>query len=434
MADTSISSQWGLEASLSWFANALHEALLVQAHVKISIASTVGRTPIRIMPLNVLAPLGFLRVGSAREPSDLMSIFCTLVFAISIINVNISPVLAMVEENTGQTDLVSDYSQSSFSLGLTDNLNGGEFTRNLYDNDPMRNVEVDSYVNLGDVFIPTTVWSLDVSSGAHLEHIASEAGTDLGGLLGSHRRYADLSPNFIRGFWTNKNSNRSLSSVRLQVANCGGVSRERSDLDFCNFDDKSTKHDSGSDKEATPDSGNGSINATNNSNDATIASESQSTLSQETQPVVEPGISSPMPAGQVHRGHRRHAVQTAPINDLTAPINDLPAPINDLPAPIDDPAAPVDDPTDPIVYLEPPDSPPSDPVFPIGGPAPPSDPLPILILTPAPPIPETSTEVMMMIGFGIMFLAMRGNSHNSLPRRVARAFYKINKRSLHQSS
>jgi hypothetical protein len=418
MADTSISSEWGLKAGLSWFANALHAALLAQAHVKISIASMVDRTPIRIMPLNVLAPLGRLRVGSACESSDLMNVFCTVVFAISIINVNLSLALAETEETIGQIGSVSDYSQYSFSLGLTDSLNGGEFTKNLYDNDPMGNVEVGSSLNLGDVFIPTTVWSLDVSSGAHLEHISSEASTDLGALLGSHRRYA--SPNFIRGFWTNKNSNRPSSSLRLQVANCGGVSRERSNLDFCNFDDKSTKHDGGSDKEAIPDSGNGSINATNNSSDATIASESQSTLSQETQPVVEPGVSSPMPAGQVHARHRRHAVQTAPTDDPTASV--------------DDPTTPVVDPMDPIVYLEPPDSPPSVPVFPIGGPAPPSDPLPILTLTPAPIIPETSTEVMMMIGFSIMFLKMRGNSNNSLPRRVARAFYKINKRYLHNYS
>jgi hypothetical protein len=424
MADTSISSKWDLKASLSWFANALHQALLVQTHVKIGIASMVDRTTIRSRPLNFIVLRGCLRAGSAREPSDLMSVFCTVVFAIIITNVNLSSALAETEETIDQTNSVSDYNQYSFSSGLTDNLNGGEFTKSLFYNDPMHNAEVGSSVNLGDVFIPTTVWSLDVSSGAHLEHIPSEAGTDLSVQLGGHRRYADLSPNSIRGFWTDKNSNRSLSTLRLQVASCGGNSVERSNLDFCNINDTSTTHGNGSDEETTPDNGNGATHATNISNDATIASNSQSTLSQETQPVVEPDATSLMPARHVHAGHRRHAVRTTPINDLTAPIDSVPT------AP-DDPTAPVDDPPAPIVYLGPPDSPPSDPVFPIGDPVPLSDPLPILTLTPAHPIPETSTEVMTMIGFGIMFLAMRGNNNNSFPRRVARALYKINKRSLH---
>ena len=423
MGGTSISSEWDLKASLTWFVNALHEALLVQTHVKISIVSMVDRTPIRIMPLNVLALLGCLRMGLALEPSDLMSAFCTVVLAISIINVNLFSAVAETEENIGQTDSLSDYSQYSFWLGLSDNLNVGELTRSFYDKDPFHNAEVGSSENLGDVFIPTTVWRLDVSSGAHLEHIASEAGTDLGVLLGSHRRYADLWPTSILGFWTDQNSSRSLSQVRLQVASCGGNSAERSNLDFCSIADKSTKHDNGSDEETTPANGNGATNATNNSSDATIASNSQATLSQETQPVVEPDVSSPIPAEYVHAGHRRHAVRTAPVDDPTAPI-DGPTPL------IDDPTTPVDDPTEPIAYLEPPDSPPSDLVFPIGDPLPPSDSLPSLTLSPAPPIPETSTELMMMIGLGIMFLAMRGNSHNSITRRVARAFYKINKRPL----
>jgi hypothetical protein len=428
VAETSISSEWGLKANLSWFANALHEAILVQPHVKISIASMVDRTPIRILPLNVLAPLGCLRAGSAREPSGLMNVFCAVVLAISIINGDLSPALAATED--GKTDFISDYTQYLFSSDLTDNLNGGEFTRNLYNNDPMHDVEVGSSVNLGDVFIPTTVWSLDVSSGAHLEHIASEASTDLGALLGRHPRYSDLWPKSIRGFWTDKSSNRSLSPLRLQVASCGSNSAERSNLDFCNINDKSTKHDNGSDEETTSDNGDGATHATNNSGDATIASNSQSTLSQETQPVVEPDVSSPPPAGQVHAGHRRHAVRTVPIYGATAPVDDPTAPVDDPTAPVDDPTAPIDDPAGPIVYFQPPDSPPSDPVFPVGDPTPPSDPLPILIPTPAHPIPETSTKVMTMIGFGIMFLAMRGNNRNSITRRVVRAFYKIDKRSL----
>jgi hypothetical protein len=166
--------------------------------------------------------------GFSSRTKRLNEFFFTLVFAIGITNINLPPALAETEETIDQTNSVSDYSQHSFSLGLTYNLKGREFTRNLFDNDPMRNVEADSSVNLGDVFIPTTVWSLDVSSGAHLEHIPSEAGTDLGALLGSHRRYADLPSSFIRGFWTDKNSNRSISPLRLQVASCGGNSAERS--------------------------------------------------------------------------------------------------------------------------------------------------------------------------------------------------------------
>lgn len=75
MGGTSISSEWDLKASLTWFVNALHEALLVQTHVKISIVSMVDRTPIRIMPLNVLALLRVLAHGVSSRAKRLNECF-----------------------------------------------------------------------------------------------------------------------------------------------------------------------------------------------------------------------------------------------------------------------------------------------------------------------------------------------------------------------
>lgn len=123
MAETS-SSRRDLTASLSRFAKLLHKLILKLMNVKISRAPTC-------------------------EPIGEITIFPIVVFAaIMIADVNLSPALAAAEETAGAGDSVSDYNQSSFLFDLTD-----DFTLNEIPG---------SDVNIGDVFIPTTVWNLEL--------------------------------------------------------------------------------------------------------------------------------------------------------------------------------------------------------------------------------------------------------------------------------
>jgi hypothetical protein len=101
-------------------------------------------------------------------------------------------------------------------------------------------------------------------------------------------------------------------------------------------------------------------------------------------------------------------------------------------APIDDPIAPIDDPIAPIDDGGSLGSSSSDPVVSISNPGPITDPLPIF--PPAPvssPIPETSTEVMFIIGFGIVALASRRRALNSIKHDLVETLYKIAKRPFH---
>ena len=217
----------------------------------------------------------------------------------------------------------------------------------------------------------------------------------------------------IGSSWADKNSygafgQTSFASLRLQAANCGGNSAERSNLDFCNINSNSTKRHSDSSDE-TGDNGSGNAIAADNSAGAIVGSNSPSAFSQEP-PTAD--LSPPM-RGNVHARNRRHPVST---------MDDPPTSVDDPTPPIDDTTTPVDDLIAPIVYSDPLSV---DPVVSIGNTGPLSD--PVLIFTPPPesPIPETSTEVMIMLGFGIMFIVTQSNARNSIKNRLIRALYKL---------
>ena len=103
----------------------------------------------------------------------------------------------------------------------------------------------------------------------------------------------------------------------------------------------------------------------------------------------------------------------------------------DSPPPPTDPwTAPTEYPTAPIDSPTPPDLPPPTPVISVGDPGPVSEPLPIS--TPplvASPVPETSTWIMMMIGFGIMVVACRKRDFHLIKQAFVGTFYKLIKKS-----
>lgn len=275
-----------------------------------------------------------------------------------------------------------------------------------------------------------------MSTGVHLDHISGNFGSNLGIVLGSHRRTSDFLTRAILGLWADKSTDRDSDAilsppVQFQVASCGGSSAEHPDLDHCGNTDrttneltddpKKTSHDEGDDATIVPD--NSSANESNN----------PSTPSQETQPNTVLDLSPLTSARTNDFGLQGDPNDLSTLTDQFAAdeINPPAVPIDTTTPQIPSPAAPIVDPIAAIDDPWPPDLLPPDPVLSIGDPGPVLDPLPIFTSPASSPIPETSTEVMFMIGFGIVALTSRRKALNPMKHGLVEAFYKITKRPFH---
>ncbi len=381
-------------------------------------ASVGGQMHIRIPRLGLFELPRRLSAGSPLQPiCELRALLCIAGIVIGVSG-NSSSALAEVEEATSQDGYASGYNQSTVMddlivnlVGNDDNITGGvdssySVFNNPYDEDEFRRyntdntntaaghrVKLDSPANPDDVFIPAVIWNLDVSTGVNLDHISSEFGSDLGILL---------EPSDAIRF----------SPLQFQVASCGGNAAEFRDLEYCGNTYGTTNQSADDSKETGQDNSSATVTAANNSSDTAIGSSnpstpSLSTPSREIQPDTVYDLSPLMPANV-----NNFAVQVDPTVVSTLPDQCDDTSASCTTTQINPPAAPVDDPTAPP-GLQPPD-----PVISIGDPGPVSDPLPIFTPPPvASSIPETSTEVMTMIGFGIMVLASRGKRLNSIKWR-----------------
>jgi hypothetical protein len=393
MAEIAISPAQDFVASC--LAQALHKVVVQLKNGMIG-SELIGDQTFRWISRSSFLMLPRWGVGRTplRQPIGRSRIFRILVYTISmIVNANLSLALAKVEETVSTNDFVLDYNQTSISFDSTSYSDDSNFESKFDGIDLLPKAVLSSSVDLGGVFIPETVWSLSTSTGVQLDRIPSEIGTDLGGALGNRQTSPDFWTQAILGFWTDKNSYRALgepssSSVQLQVASCNSNSAERRNLDFCNIKANSIIKSSGSKEETAEDSDNNHIITLDDSLSATIASNSSSASSEEAQPVVEPEPSWSTPALHRRVYNRRHE-WSSPAAALTPTI--------------DDPIAPIELPSEPI--------PPIDDVGPISIP---------IIINPSPgrPIPETSTGVMLIIGFGMLFLMTRGNTNNYVKRRM----------------
>jgi hypothetical protein len=88
------------------------------------------------------------------------------------------------------------------------------------------------------VFIPEAVWSLDLSSGVHLDHFSGAFRLEFDTALTGRQENADFWTGAIPNLWPSKgageNSDRlQFLPLSLQVASCGDSSAEHSDLDYC---------------------------------------------------------------------------------------------------------------------------------------------------------------------------------------------------------
>ena len=242
-----------------------------------------------------------------------------------------------------------------------------------------------------NVLIPETVWSLDASTGAHLDHISGGPGSDIYRVFGGSLR--------DNGFWfgdilhslANKNGGASGLLVvppGFQVASCGGSSAERGDLDYCNKMKLITYLSSDPPKQSASDT------ATQAASNNALSSSDGPASDLSVQPFTAPSTPNTAPLTPAI-GYAYLLPGTILIDPLETPV-DAPGPVA---PPIDVLAPPIDLPN--------PEAPPPGPIVYVDGPGPVSDLPPVFTPQPLKPIPEASTWVMTTTGFSIMFFIFR---------------------------
>jgi hypothetical protein len=250
-----------------------------------------------------------------------------------------------------------------------------------------------------DAFIPETVWSLNVSTGAHLDHISGGPGSEIYTVFGGRPKINDFWIRAIFGSWKDNNADRAsgllIASPKVQVASCGGSSAEHSDLDYC--DSTKLVADQVSDTSLKPGQSNSSA-STQSANNNVLSSNGAPASELSAQPNTIPftpafADTSPVQEtlsvlGPCSVSAFCASVQVDPRETpVDALVLDPPPLIGDLTPPIDLPN-PEALPPGPTNYGGDPGSDPSLP--------------PVFIPQPLKPIPEVSTWVMTIIGFSMM--------------------------------
>lgn len=287
----------------------------------------------------------------------------------------------------------------------------------------------------GELFAPETVWSLDVSTGAHLEHNRGEFGSGLDIAPVSYR--AAIRPWSMEVFdpWVSENSGGGsdgllVSPPQFQVASCSGAA-ERRDLDRCRPGDDYASQDVGGLTKQS--SGNVAI-ASNNG--LTSSSGASSTPDQQGQSDPLQNPSRLIPASVNDSGLQDVSTLANLCGDVSSCAaietwylgywRQFAGEINPPTRTIDPPTAPSEPPIPPIDSSTPPDLPP--PVISVGDPWPGSGPGPIS----TPPItsstvPETSTWIMTIIGFSVMVAVGKRRAINSIKQAALGTVLKLAK-------
>jgi len=394
------------------------------------------------------AGLFFERTGSVRTS------FRVIVF-IACVSVSLSSALAEIEEATGQDAVVPDDILTAppwESIRLLSVNNYGAFTGDdAIDSHVDKFSQTKNLNSLSDLFAPDAVWSLDVSTGAHLDHESSGFGSELDMAPPDDRKINGWWTKESVGFWTGMSadiaSDELLSSAQqLQVASCGGNVEHR-DLDYCSVDKVDAKKYPGNSGETQSGDSSDGVAASKTSSETATSSNASSTSMQQNEPNTVQDLSPLIPASV------NDFIPEGELTDIGAPAGqcddvsscsiigawrlhywgNFAGLINWPGASIDSPTVPTDSPIAPVDSSStPPDLPPSNPVVPVDDPVPVSDPLPIF--TPPPPassVPETSTWIMFMLGFGFLAFAHKRSAFSSVKRAVVRTCVKIIKQLFH---
>jgi hypothetical protein len=254
-----------------------------------------------------------------------------------------------------------------------------------------------------DLLIPEAVWSLDASTGAHLDHISAGPGSDVYAVFGSRAEINDFWMRAMASSWIYNNTNKAsgffFTPIQFQVASCGGSSAERSNLDYC--DNVNLLWDQQNDspvKSQQKDSNTATQSASNNGFSSNGPASSNSTAQPFTAPL------SPVIADQALFANPLPLQESL---NITGPCDVFGScagvEIDPLEAPVD---APAPEPVSLLGDLTPTIVPPSSEPLPSGPTDGVVDPGPTLVpvLRPFEPVttPEASTWVMTVIGFGFM--------------------------------
>jgi hypothetical protein len=251
--------------------------------------------------------------------------------------------------------------------------------------------------------IPEAVWSLDASTGAHLDHISAGPGSDIYAVFGSRAEINDFWMRAIASSWIYTNTDQAsgffFTPIQFQVASCGGNSAEHSDLEYCNSADLLGDQTDDSPVKSEKDN---SSTATQSASNNVISSSGPPGSNSTAQPITAPLI--PFIADQALLADQSPLQETLSVLgpcDVSASCAGVE--IDPLEAPVDAPAL--------------------DPVLLTGDPAPSSAPpswepqlpgptdgggsgagLAPVFSSPPEPVttPEASTWVMTVVGFGFM--------------------------------
>jgi hypothetical protein len=288
-----------------------------------------------------------------------------------------------------------------------------------------------------DVFAPEAVWSLDVSTGAHLEHNSGEVGSELDIALSGYRMATRLRAREIFDPWTNDNPDGDsdiplVSPSQLQVASCNGFA-ERPTLDRCRPSDNSEDQYVGS--QQNPGVSKDRIDAAS----STLSANGTPTTNQESQSDTVQNLSQLIPASVNDSGLQDVSNRANLCEDVSSCVAigawyldywlNFAGKINSPTPPIDSSIPPIEPPIPPIDSPTPPDLPP--PVISVGDPWPGSGPGPIS--TP-PTVPETSTWIMTIIGFSIMIAIGKRRGINSIKQAALGTVLKFAKQSIRRDT
>jgi len=392
-----------------------------------------------------------LKVASLFQSiMDVRAILCAAVAATLII-ANVMPAIAEVEDASDEPDFVYKYIGSSFSIDFIISLFASddsgtlfnptkitEYDQNNRDSTARGHVESDVSENLNSFLgarIPDAVWSLDASTGAHLDHISSDFGSELETTREAAQEGTDLWTRARLSFALEDNNSSNYHSIpdvlpiaipdnlpiAMQVASCGGSSAEHIDLDYCDIVSNSTKQPG-----TNPSSSNTAAIVTTQDISSSISSSTTSTSGQETQVLaIPPTILNNVTSGDVvdlsdlgdpcvDTSSSCAITPTALIDSLTGPTDPLSAPSDPLAVPLDPPIAPT---YPPVPAVSPTSIIPPTPVIPVGDLG--AIPGPLITSTPplvASPVPETSTWIMMIIGFGLAIVVCRRRTTSNVKR------------------
>jgi hypothetical protein len=406
------------------------------------------------------------RSGESSRPErlDKRRAFLGLVSLLIGIYVYSSSAVANVEENADQDESNNNFLPPTLSQELTtdflinnyDDITGEDVAKYLSSIDDYSNFAKSGHHELGvpagshhksayptgpndsdAALIPAAVWSLDSSTGIHLDHMSPALGSEMNtgrsyqSKSHSHWSKKDLDP------WSNDpdGANRDLVTTPqvFQVANCGDVSAEHSNLDFCS-DYNFKKNQQENNLNQSIINNNNSILETNiNSN---LSNESASTLSTTPTP-LSTGASVP-PSNAVSFGNylpQADLTFSIPCDSVSAPclLTQIEKPETLTNPPVSGSLTTVGDDSRPPIDLSPPEVlppgilppevlppdllPPGQIVF-VDNPGLDSDLPPVFNPPSVGSVPETSTWIMTILGFGAL-ASIYGKRNNFSTRQAA---------------